>query len=342
MRPVVFTFDDNEYFRHSAYRDPVLIRASVILAFFLDSLSTSATDGIVYLTTVTHWGDLGYYDVEALLIPIFILLTGVSGLVSRVYLGYRYWRITKHQTFMAIFVALNLASIGGLALLSVTALRNATFDARFALRVPAIFWMASSAAADIFIALLLLVCSRHGISSFPRFCSAALQTGLVGALFSLATFVVFLVDTEQTSLSFAVLISLGRVYSHAVVSPPSTPTPPSTQLRNLNSRRPPSIDALGPMASHSIPHLTTYAFSLDTAHHHNSGMTTTTTASNSARTRPIISAPLPVGEPNPDPDPTPTMNTNTNRLGRFHEELRWGLGTRYEESVGEKGGSFLE
>ncbi|KAJ7137317.1 hypothetical protein C8R46DRAFT_1138180 [Mycena filopes] len=189
--------------------------------------------------------------------------------------------------------------------------------------------MASSAAADIFIALLLLSCSRHGISSFPRLCSAVLQTGLVGALFSLATFAVFLVDTEQTSLSFAVLISLGRVYSHAV-------------LRNLNSRRPPSIDALGPMASHSIPHLTTYAFSLDTTHH-NSGMTTTT--STSARTRPIISAPLPVGEPNPDPDPTPTTNTtytNTGRLGRFHEELRWG--THYEESVGEKekGGSFLE
>ncbi|KAJ6594889.1 hypothetical protein B0H19DRAFT_1247522 [Mycena capillaripes] len=283
-----------KYFRHFAYRDRFFVQAVVFLALVIDSLDTAATDGIVYLNTITHWGDEAYFEAGSLIVPIFLILTSVSAIISRIYLSLRYWRITKNRIPSILLILSNLSFVAGTALLAVTMFNNPSFDVRAKLRTPAIFWMAASTASDVVIAIALLVVSRRGIFpsyglssyysfSFPRFCSVMLQAGVIGAAFSIAALIVFSLDTQETNLSFAISISLGRIYTHAI-------------LRNLNSRDPKPLDD-----RKSLPHtiqLASYPFMPSTPGTALSAEISKEIGLNGSR--PLISAPVLVEDPTPE------------------------------------------
>ncbi|KAJ6476614.1 hypothetical protein DFH09DRAFT_1379512 [Mycena vulgaris] len=246
-----------KYFRRLAYRDGWLLKAAVLFALAIDTLDTATSDGIVYLNTITHWGDEAYASVRSNLIPIFVLLTSVSAALARAHLVSRYYRthdeeqdsIPRLRAREPRVFALQLAGTG---LFAATLIKNPSYDARATLRIPATFWLATGPASDVLIAVGLLVSSRHSLQSeargFPRLCTLALQSGVLAASFSGAALIIFLLDTQETNLSFAIRIAMGRLYSHAV-------------LRTLNSRAPEEAPART-----SLPHtiqLARYPFMAD-------------------------------------------------------------------------------
>ncbi|KAJ7457792.1 hypothetical protein FB451DRAFT_1372434, partial [Mycena latifolia] len=237
-----------KYFRRLAQQDPFALKTVVLLALAIDTLDTAASEGLVYLNTVTHWGDEAYSNTRSLIVPVFVILTGVSAAITRLYLTYRYWEITTHRVPSLVFMLIVIAALTGTGLFAGSMVMNPSYDDHDRLRIPAIFWMGASVGADVFIALALLLTSRQSIraihrhvacsvppkrnssqhltaASFSRFCTVALQTGVLGAAFSTATLILIILDKQETNLSFAVSICLGRVYTHAM-------------LRNLNSRGP--------------------------------------------------------------------------------------------------------
>ncbi|KAJ7659875.1 hypothetical protein B0H17DRAFT_1337476 [Mycena rosella] len=73
-----------KYFRRLAYRDPVVIRAMVLLALATDSLDTAGSDAI---KTVTHWGDEAISNTRSVIVSvtnsrITVILFGVTILTS--------------------------------------------------------------------------------------------------------------------------------------------------------------------------------------------------------------------------------------------------------------------
>ncbi|KAJ7917414.1 hypothetical protein B0H13DRAFT_1995183, partial [Mycena leptocephala] len=95
------------------------------------------------------------------------------------------------------------------------------------------------------------------VMSLPPFCSVMLRVGVISAAFSIAARCLCLTTDShplysascQTNLSFAMIISLGRIYTHAM-------------LRNLNLRNPKPAEV-----RQSLPHavqLTSYPFIPDT------------------------------------------------------------------------------
>ncbi|KAJ7853587.1 hypothetical protein B0H13DRAFT_1904010 [Mycena leptocephala] len=237
-----------KYFRHFSYRDRVSLKAAVLLALVVDTLDTAAAAGVIYLATrhtsmPAHWwlsaASLSWIGLTHAPVPLFLILTAVAAIIGRAYLSFRFWR----------------TQMAGTAVLAVKMVTNPSFNDRSKLRVPAIFWMAASVTSDMAIAIGLLVVSRQGILPFHGpssyffiqlppivLCDAA--AGVMGAVLSSATLIVFLSDKQQTNLSFAPIISLGHLH-----------------LRNLNSRDPKPAEV-----RQSLPHtiqLASYLFMPD-------------------------------------------------------------------------------
>ncbi|KAJ7605182.1 hypothetical protein FB45DRAFT_1063591 [Roridomyces roridus] len=221
-----------KYFRRRASDDRLYVKGAVLLALVTDSLATAAADGIVYLNTVTHWGDASFSTTRSQIIPIFMVLTGVSAAIAHVYLSSQYWNITKNRFLTALSILTMLVSLAGVGLFAAALFKlHPISDRASELRVPGIFWLAASVVSDILL-VVTLVAGSEGLrdigASFSRVCDALLQTNTFGAVFSLASFIVFVVDKQETNLSFAISISLGRVYTHAM-------------LRHLNAPREPQV-----------------------------------------------------------------------------------------------------
>ncbi|KAJ7809657.1 hypothetical protein B0H13DRAFT_2385120 [Mycena leptocephala] len=136
-------------------------------------------------------------------------------------------------------------------LLAVEMVTNPSFNDHTKPLVSEIFWITASAAADAAIAIGLQVVSRRGplpfhgpsfyLSLASRHFAVRLRVGVIGAAFS-SPFV--------TNLSLAIIISLGRIYTH-------------TTLRNPNLRDPKPAEV-----RQSLPHATqliSYPFMPDTS-----------------------------------------------------------------------------
>ncbi|KAJ7090773.1 hypothetical protein B0H15DRAFT_244732 [Mycena belliarum] len=216
-----------KYFRRHARLDVWILRVAVILALIVDTLDTAASNGLVYLGTITHWGDTAFSIAGSgsVIVPVFVGLTGVSAAISRLSLAYHYWKITTRRVATLIFFATILFALVSTGLFAV-----ATADpSRTALRVPGIIWSASSLGANAPLALALFLAAPPTTYSFASLCTVTLQTGGAGAAFALGTLLLFLLDKDQSNLPFALIICLGRVYTHAMLrtlnartSPPST------------------------------------------------------------------------------------------------------------------------
>ncbi|KAJ7930987.1 hypothetical protein B0H13DRAFT_2651677 [Mycena leptocephala] len=152
------------------------------------------------------------------------------------------------------------------AAVAVEMVTNPSFNDHTKLLVSEISWIAASAAADAAIAIGLHLTPRTTrvswaivlfVISLPPFCSVMLRAGVIRTAFSIAARCPCLTTDShplysascQTNLSFAIIISLGRIYTHAM-------------LRNLNLRDPKPAEV-----RQSLPHaiqLTSYPFMPDT------------------------------------------------------------------------------
>ncbi|KAF7325028.1 hypothetical protein MKEN_00545300 [Mycena kentingensis (nom. inval.)] len=251
--------------RRSHHSDPLLVLITILALFILDTLATAAGNGVVYLTLVSNWGGLEYPVVQSLLLPILIILSGTSACITRVFLGLRYWKITKNRIPSALLLLSILASLAGTIFLSATLFTQKTAsgtveDGKRKLALPTTFFLASFVASDVLVSALSLVsCQRapsgrfQNFGSFSRVCTTLVKTNIFGALFSIGALIAFVLDKAPSSnLWLAIGISFGRVHTHAT-------------LRLLTSRR--------PQPRQSLPHkveITSYPF---TGGLHNTGHT---------------------------------------------------------------------
>ncbi|KAJ7274264.1 hypothetical protein C8J57DRAFT_1315099 [Mycena rebaudengoi] len=207
------------YFRHFHFYDGLVLKGAVVLALTVNTLGTAAAGAIVYLYTITHWGDQIFLNSRHLAIPILIILTGASSAITHAYLIFRYWKRTKNGIPVIILGVTLAANIGGTALLEITMITDPSLKHVEDIFRASLIWMSTSLAFEVFNFGFTLVASRQAvrdIRSFGQFFTIFVQTSVPSLTLAAATLILFLLR-RQSNLSLAVIMLMGPVYTYTML-----------------------------------------------------------------------------------------------------------------------------
>ncbi|EJD48319.1 hypothetical protein AURDEDRAFT_26085, partial [Auricularia subglabra TFB-10046 SS5] len=136
--------------------DRLLIRGLVVFMFSVDCLSTFNTFAMVYLYTITHWGDGAFLLVQNNTIPIYSMTMAVSVICMHSFLIYRYFVLSKNYFVAFVLVSLACTAFVGDSLATWSVIRFTSLNDRLKLKTFATIWLSASSGADICIALALI------------------------------------------------------------------------------------------------------------------------------------------------------------------------------------------
>ncbi|EJD36025.1 hypothetical protein AURDEDRAFT_108700, partial [Auricularia subglabra TFB-10046 SS5] len=210
--------------------DRFLIRCLVAFIFSVDMVATMNAFAMVYLYTITHWGDGIFLGVQNNTIPVYSITLAVSVLCMHSFLIYRYIVLSKNYFVAFVLAGLAVTAFVGDSLATWSVVRFTALADREKLRTFAIIWLSSAAGADVLIALSLIYELANVKSSYKktkslifRLMRTAIMTGAVTATFAIVTLTTYLAKpTSNICLTFGMCI--GRVCTLTV-------------LYNLNMRR---------------------------------------------------------------------------------------------------------
>ncbi|KAJ7025217.1 hypothetical protein C8F04DRAFT_140642 [Mycena alexandri] len=217
------------YFRHFKHDDWKL-KALVLVAFLVDTISTAGDYACVYLYTVTHASDPHYLADQNWPIPLYLFTTAIIAVVVQSFLIVRYWWFSRNILVTLLNSFLCIVAFGGAVACGVIIAMFPAFKEREKVKIPATIWLVAEAVADLSIAAALLWELRKARptlvdtrSVLDRLVALTIRTGTATATLAVATVIAFLLK-EETNISVGIAYTLGRVY---VLS----------MLANLNVRR---------------------------------------------------------------------------------------------------------
>ncbi|KAJ7882567.1 hypothetical protein B0H14DRAFT_3857497 [Mycena olivaceomarginata] len=143
----------------------------------------------VYICTrLTHVGDTAYFANQNWTIPVYVFTTAAVALPVQIYLVARYWKFAHKHVITLSLGLLILAAFGGSFTCGFMVAVFPAFEDRDKLKIPAILWLITEAAADIGIAVALLweflktrPTSTETKSVVKRLITVTLQTGTATA-----------------------------------------------------------------------------------------------------------------------------------------------------------------
>ncbi|KAF7305683.1 hypothetical protein HMN09_00822300 [Mycena chlorophos] len=220
--------------RRRPHADSAWLLVAVAAFFTLDTLATVAGDALVFLSMIAFASNGNYLPLQSLLLPILFILSAVSALMTRLFLGLRYWKITEKALPTIVLGLTLLATVAGTVLLAITLFQTRSFFADIdnaaalqqgaqKLKIPATFFLATSLACDIATAAASPR-ARATREPFTRICTTVVKSNVFGVLFSIGALIAFVLDMETSTLWLVLGLSIGRIHTHAT-------------LRLLNSRR---------------------------------------------------------------------------------------------------------
>nr|GAT44835.1 predicted protein [Mycena chlorophos] len=222
--------------RRRTHADSAWLLVAIAAFFTLDTLATVAGDALVFLSMIAFASNGNYLPLQSLLLPF--ILSAVSALMTRLFLGLRYWKITEKALPTIVMGLTLLATVAGTVLLTITLFQTRSFFADIdnaaalqqgaqKLKIPTTFFLATSVACDIATAAASLALARRenrAFGSLTRICTTVVKSNVFGALFSIGALIAFVLDMETSTLWLVLGLSIGRIHTHAT-------------LRQLNSRR---------------------------------------------------------------------------------------------------------
>ncbi|KAJ7856559.1 hypothetical protein B0H13DRAFT_1641469 [Mycena leptocephala] len=213
------------YYEQFGRRDDGVSRYLVAALLILNALEAAMDIHVLFRTTVTHYGDYTFVDLQEWTTWAEPGVTAIIGFLAHLFFLARCWRATnKSLVIFASLTFLVLLSLGSGLAVSVYFLQVKLFTKLANLPIPVCFWLVSTAAADTAIALTLSVELLKGkTSSFKRpggvvkkIVRLAVETGGVTAITAMLNLVLYLAK-KSTEYHLLPQYSLCRIYTMTVL-----------------------------------------------------------------------------------------------------------------------------
>ncbi|KAF7348763.1 hypothetical protein MVEN_01395700 [Mycena venus] len=209
-----------QHFKNDNWR----LKTLVSVAFFIDTVALLNDYTCVYLYTITHVGDTVYFTEQNWTIPVYVITTAAVAAAVQTFLVTRYWRFTHKHAITLFLSLLILVGFGGSFTCGLMVALFPAFKDRFKLKIPAILWLVTEAAADLGIAAALLweFLKKRPISTetqnvVNRLATVTLQTGTATATIAVAALVGYLLN-EEGNICIGFAWCLGRTYVLSMLS----------------------------------------------------------------------------------------------------------------------------
>ncbi|EIW56005.1 uncharacterized protein TRAVEDRAFT_60069 [Trametes versicolor FP-101664 SS1] len=210
-------------------KDRLAFKLTVAFSFFVDLLGTANNCAVVYLYTITNWGNQEFLLVQGWTIPTYLALSGLSAFVCQLFLSWRFYNFSKNWFVTAFLVATTLVAFIGSDINADTVVKFPKFTQRDHNIKTVTIWLVASACSDVCIAAALVWSLRGIRSSFDgtkslirRLTYTAIQTGAATSVLAVICLIFYRINTES-NITVGFGFCLGRAYT-------------LTMLFNLNTR----------------------------------------------------------------------------------------------------------
>ncbi|KAK1231970.1 hypothetical protein PQX77_004890 [Marasmius sp. AFHP31] len=210
-------------------KDPFWLKLIVAVTLLVDAVSTIDHYAMIYMYTITHWGDEVFLKRQYWPMPVYLVTTGASTWMVQHFLIFRYWLLSRNKFITPFLILSSMIAFTGTIVTTVVIIRFPEYQDRTKADIPVTTSLVASAVSDILIAAILIytlqrlkTAMRKTESLVKRLTILAIQTGSPGSLVATIALIVYLNDNEN-NISVGIVFSLGRIYA-------------LTMLHNLNSR----------------------------------------------------------------------------------------------------------
>ncbi|KAJ7608415.1 hypothetical protein FB45DRAFT_946658 [Roridomyces roridus] len=213
------------YYRRFVGRDPRLYLYLVGALFVLNVFEAVTDFHVLYRTTVVHFGDYDFFDLQTWTMWAEPGLTALVGCVAQIFFMERCWKLTKKSCTVFILLSfLVLLSLGSGLAVSVSFFRVKLFSQLAKIPIPITFWLSSTAVTDMTIAAILSVALWRSKTAFKktetvinRLVILTVETSLVTALIALLNLVLYFARIS-TAYHLYPQFSICRIYTITVLT----------------------------------------------------------------------------------------------------------------------------
>ncbi|KAJ7781603.1 hypothetical protein B0H16DRAFT_1878275 [Mycena metata] len=213
------------YFNRYGSKDLWYIKTLVGLVFTFDSIHQALISHTVYWYVITNYSHPDALSKLVWSILLEVLFNGLIGLIVQSFLAMRVWRLSNRNVALtAVTSSLVLAEFGCSVAFTIQSLQLETWEQLAELKGLSMTVNVLGAAADLFIALILVFYlhrSRTGFKKSDTMISKlmlfSVSTGLLTAFCAVASLVSILV-WGKTLIYVAFYFSLGRLYFNSVLA----------------------------------------------------------------------------------------------------------------------------
>ncbi|KAJ8091065.1 hypothetical protein PM082_024676 [Marasmius tenuissimus] len=210
-------------------RDPFWLKLIVAVTLLVDTVSTLDHYVMIYMYTITHWGNEVFLKRQYWPMPVYLVTTGASAWIVQHFLIFRYWLLSRNKFITPFLILSSMIAFTGAIVTAVVIVKFPEYEDRAKADIPVTTWLVASAVSDILIAAILIytlqrlkTALRKTENLVKRLTILAIQTGSPGSFVATIGLIVYLNDNEN-NISVGIAFSLGRIYA-------------LTMLHNLNSR----------------------------------------------------------------------------------------------------------
>ncbi|KAK1231982.1 hypothetical protein PQX77_004905 [Marasmius sp. AFHP31] len=210
-------------------KDPFWLKLIVAVTLLVDAVSTIDHYVMIYMYTITHWGNEVFLKRQYWPMPVYLVTTGASAWIVQHFLIFRYWLLSRNKFITPFLILSSMIAFAGAIVTAVVIVKFPEYENRAKADIPVTTWLVASAVSDILIAAILIytlqrlrTALRKTENLVKRLTILAIQTGSPGSLVATIGLIVYLNDNEN-NISVGIAFSLGRIYA-------------LTMLHNLNSR----------------------------------------------------------------------------------------------------------
>ncbi|KAF7343600.1 hypothetical protein MSAN_01980500 [Mycena sanguinolenta] len=208
------------YFKNDDWR----LKMLVTVTFSVDTIALLNGYVSVYLYTITHAGDTAYLANQNWTIPFYVFTTAIVATPVQIFLLTRYWKFAGKHVITLFLGFLILAAVGGSVTCGFMVALFPAFKDRFKLKIPAILWLVTEAAADLGIAVALVweflrarPTSTKARNVVSRLATITVQTGTATAAIAVAALFGYLMN-EDSNIGVGFAWCLGRMYGLSMLS----------------------------------------------------------------------------------------------------------------------------
>ncbi|KAJ6588209.1 hypothetical protein B0H19DRAFT_1098349 [Mycena capillaripes] len=218
---VAILLQATQYYTRFNYRDGQFYRFTVGVLIILNIFSAAMGIHVHYRTTVTHFGEYHFVDLQTWTAWAEPGLTAIIGFFVHLFFLGRCWSATNRSRTAALsLLFLVLLSLGSGLAVSVSFFEVKTFSDLATRSIPMSFWLASTAVTNIAIAVIL---SADFLKAFDRPASIVkktlqlmLETSAVTALIALLNLVLYFAK-KNTAYHLLAQYSLSRIATVTVL-----------------------------------------------------------------------------------------------------------------------------